>query len=285
MSWCPNCKTEYREGIEKCADCGAILVSSLDKEERAAESCSLLFGDKKHVQMIEKHLLESGFSTAFSVVSDKIPENSAPDGQKKYELFISAQEREGAVKCAAEFMRNTNPQAIEAAENPESPRVVVPKTEPPKEFKTVAEKKKDLKSSGFMLLGFGLAGLVFLVLVILEIVPLRFTGFNAIIAYSIMGIFFGALFVSGIVSFVSLKRIGNADEEEKKELDEINTWFEKNLSKEMVESKFPGDVNLEEQLYFERFEYMSQELMKAFPSLSEEHAEYLTEAKYIEYFE
>lgn len=285
MSWCPNCKTEYREGIEKCADCGAILVSSLDKEERAAESCSLLFGDKKHVQMIEKHLLESGFSTAFSVVSDKVMQDETQVEGEKYELFVSAQEREGAVKCAAEFMRNTNPQAMEAADNPQSPRVVVPKTEPPKEFKTVAEKKNDLKSSGFMLVGFGLAGLVLMVLIIIGIVPLRFSGFNAIIAYSIMGIFFGALFVSGIISFVSLKRLGNAGEEEKKELEEINAWFAKNLSKDMIESKIPGDINLDEQLYFERYEYMLQELKTAFPNLSDERVEYLTEAKYSEYFE
>ena len=26
MPWCPKCKTEYREGIEVCADCGSQLV-------------------------------------------------------------------------------------------------------------------------------------------------------------------------------------------------------------------------------------------------------------------
>lgn len=30
MGWCPNCKNEYVEGIEVCADCGAKLVESLD---------------------------------------------------------------------------------------------------------------------------------------------------------------------------------------------------------------------------------------------------------------
>ena len=38
MPWCPNCKTEYREGIKVCADCGAALVAELKEEaERVRE--------------------------------------------------------------------------------------------------------------------------------------------------------------------------------------------------------------------------------------------------------
>lgn len=32
MPWCPNCKTEYREGISVCSDCKAELVAELDEE-------------------------------------------------------------------------------------------------------------------------------------------------------------------------------------------------------------------------------------------------------------
>ena len=36
--FCPHCETEYREGIEKCSDCGAALVDELpvDEEGEAA---------------------------------------------------------------------------------------------------------------------------------------------------------------------------------------------------------------------------------------------------------
>ncbi len=33
MAWCPKCRTEYQEGIEKCADCGSDLVDELPEEE------------------------------------------------------------------------------------------------------------------------------------------------------------------------------------------------------------------------------------------------------------
>ncbi|PKM90970.1 MAG: hypothetical protein CVU87_00170 [Firmicutes bacterium HGW-Firmicutes-12] len=33
MPWCPNCKTEYREGFDICSDCAVELVDNLNIEE------------------------------------------------------------------------------------------------------------------------------------------------------------------------------------------------------------------------------------------------------------
>ena len=38
MHWCPNCKTEYREGFTRCADCGADLVPTLPDEAPEPET-------------------------------------------------------------------------------------------------------------------------------------------------------------------------------------------------------------------------------------------------------
>lgn len=35
MPWCPQCRTEYREGFTQCADCGAALVDALPAEDAA----------------------------------------------------------------------------------------------------------------------------------------------------------------------------------------------------------------------------------------------------------
>lgn len=32
MPWCPQCKTEYNDGVEKCADCGSTLIYNLPSE-------------------------------------------------------------------------------------------------------------------------------------------------------------------------------------------------------------------------------------------------------------
>lgn len=36
--FCPNCKTEYREGFSRCSDCGADLVRELSKQGKSGSS-------------------------------------------------------------------------------------------------------------------------------------------------------------------------------------------------------------------------------------------------------
>ena len=56
MGWCPNCKYEYREGIEVCSDCGAKLVDDLSliseepKEENIITPEQLKFAFDEEIQ-------------------------------------------------------------------------------------------------------------------------------------------------------------------------------------------------------------------------------------------
>ena len=39
--WCPKCKTEYRDGITVCADCGEKLVEGTADDFDVVEICDL----------------------------------------------------------------------------------------------------------------------------------------------------------------------------------------------------------------------------------------------------
>lgn len=285
MPWCPKCKTEYRKGITTCSDCGSTLVEDLNAKQETASMLLLMNGDSMHINMVADHLKAEGFTSI--LVKEKMNKNVNEEKGyvSSHEIYVSLKESEAAVKCAANFMRNTNPQAEELIKNPDSPRVIVAKGASGKEYVSANERGKDLKASGIMLLLFGIAGLVFMVLVILDVVPINFYGFNAVIAYTVMGVFFGALFIFGITSLLSAKKTKSENEEEKKQFEELDNWFENNLTKDIMEEKLGVGISDSEQAYFVRMDYMRQMLYEAFPGLNEDMAEYYLEKKYSEYFE
>lgn len=284
MPWCPKCKTEYREGIEVCADCGNPLVKSLNEEDLTKDACCLLYGEEMQVKMIEEHLIKEGFSSAFTMPkkADRKGDFQMQPGSV-YELFVSPEEKEGAVKCAAEFMHSTSPKEDEvdvssAGSRGTNRRGIV------HEYKSTKERYSDMKSTGIMLICFGVAGLAFMLLVIFQVISLHFSTFGAIIAYSVMGAFFGTLLIYGIITLFGAKKLNATGDEETKQVDALNAWCEKNLKKEEIEANFPGDSD-DETVYFARYEYMEEAIRKEFPDLKEDFLEYYIELMYGKYFE
>lgn len=58
--FCPNCRTEYREGFTICSDCGASLVAVLQPESEAeyVELVTVYTGTNQADLLIAKSLLE-----------------------------------------------------------------------------------------------------------------------------------------------------------------------------------------------------------------------------------
>ncbi len=74
MPWCPNCKTEYREGFNKCSDCESDLVDEIDTKidtEDIVESTFSdidweyldIFVDEQEANMIESFLNSDSINT------------------------------------------------------------------------------------------------------------------------------------------------------------------------------------------------------------------------------
>lgn len=61
--FCPQCKTEYKEGLKRCTDCGAILVPHLTASPKATRSrlvdwVTVLESNNAGVIMVAKSILE-----------------------------------------------------------------------------------------------------------------------------------------------------------------------------------------------------------------------------------
>jgi hypothetical protein len=56
--FCPNCRTEYIEGITVCADCGAELVASLTPESHESELVAVLETRDLAIVALAKSILD-----------------------------------------------------------------------------------------------------------------------------------------------------------------------------------------------------------------------------------
>jgi len=70
LTWCPKCKTEYREGFNTCSDCGTVLVDKLDLNIKSVgngnnEEWLYLIGcgNEQEADIIESYMMEENILT------------------------------------------------------------------------------------------------------------------------------------------------------------------------------------------------------------------------------
>lgn len=235
MAWCPNCKCEYVDGIEVCADCGCELLQDLDDAEGIQE--------------------EQELSVEMAVA------------------MLQAMQKEG-VKL---------PEEMAEAEN-----FSFDEEEPVKYYKPYInneEKAEDNKTSAYTLLLVGGAGLVFIVLMFLEVLPIRLTVSSKYMICGVMGVMFILFIVMGIVSLRNSKILKKKAGKENNLTREIKRWCRDTFEKEEVDEKLQVGSLPEELKYFQRFEYMKKTIKNQFMNLDEAYLDRLIEEIYPEIFE
>ncbi|MBQ9136784.1 MAG: hypothetical protein IJX66_11915 [Lachnospiraceae bacterium] len=188
--------------------------------------------------------------------------------------------------------KETLKQAVEEAESAERIRPVAP-------YQNSAAKAEDNKASAYMLLIFGVLGMVVVILGIAGVLPIHLSGAGKYMAYGIMSALFLLFIVMGMVSMKSYRIFAKKAESENTLRSTIEKWCKESLTAESIdkvlfaekqdadginsdgEDAKPVDVKEaddtedvsaeipEEEKYFKRTSYMKEKITEKFLNLDE----------------
>lgn len=104
MSFCPHCRTEYREGFTHCSDCGAVLVSELPKVEETLPEFQLVklveFLTPTEAEMVRELLEENDIPALVRGQSDPL---GIVSGAQPVALLVAEQDLERATEIYEAF--------------------------------------------------------------------------------------------------------------------------------------------------------------------------------------
>lgn len=322
--WCPKCKTEYREGITVCADCGTPLEEGSEEDFDVVELCSL-----KDEQMAEKfleYLLYSDISGAkkryeeeTGVYTVTVPTSLEKKAEKLFEGFMIVVEEEHEKEKAArqaelaaaedvsgdgteekedqsgsgesqeydwdaegEVKSDIDPFDTEEAENLVSEDEIedTPKDllyTPAKEYVKKEDEYKDLKFSGLTFILFGIAGLVYLTLCKLDVIPIQYN----LVVFIAIAVMFAVFLVLGISSMVKSGKVKKQIPVEEETTRNMKNWLQENLTSEKIAGWKDTNVSeAENDLLL--MAHIRASLMKQYPDADVAYLEMISEEYYNE---
>lgn len=145
------------------------------------------------------------------------------------------------------------------------------------------EKAADVKSSAITLFLVGGMGLVADILCVLDLLPVHFNTTGKVITCGTMGILFLCMVIFGFVSMKSFQGLRNQANEEDKLTDEIEKWYKKELTKEIIEDGLftTQEESLPDELkYFKRSRKILAQLNHKFMNLDQSYADNMAEKIY-----
>lgn len=300
MPWCPNCKTEYREGITHCADCKVELVAEY-KDVVLKNATAMLVqvesDQQAFVEKLRKFLEYSGITSAVLEEEDFTGVYVAPEdfnkAKKCFKAFYSV-ETEMVMQKAEEaaFLKGKEfdyfgddeedeDETQEESDDDDTDKAMKADTESVEEraaakYVSAASRYEDYRSSGITFTLLGGLGVIFAILNFMEV----FTLFGSTFSSVVLLVMFGIFLALGVFSFVKAGKLKEGAELENKTVAEAKAWMEKNFSKDMLgegASDSETEVTSEELLYMERLDALVKRLSEAFPDLKHSLAEQLVE--------
>lgn len=249
MPWCPVCKNEYREGYTHCNDCDVDLVDSLEEGPKA-----LISGAEYDMNQMAE-LLQSKDVDCF-----------VRPGQRKdeFELYVTEEHAERATAYLQSYVQAMMQQQekdrraamginVDAEDGAED---AMPEEQQQPEQTALYEDKnnkaEDAKSSAIALILVGGLGLVFIILLMLDYLPIHLFGLGKYLVSAIMAAMFLVFIVMGVSSIKTYKKYLGIAEEEQKNIEQIMELLAEHMSRETIDGKLAGEPEEMPQIYYSR---------------------------------
>ena len=308
MPWCPNCKTEYREGISVCADCGATLVAALDLKAEMHDLC-ILPNESAAGQLIS-YLEYSGIKAESEFLSldegykIKVPEEDFKKAKVEFMAFLTVEangakpkeeknedgltvkeytDEDGESYSAIEINTMEDLEKLKKAHESGADKEKLfnvesrMKYKPAGVYESQADKANELSSTGFTFTIIDVALLIFTILNLVGVIPFfkgNYMTLGALFILSVAGI--GV----GIGAFARSKKATEKSKDEEKLTGEINKWLEDH-SYIMTEGELDGsDGTPEELLYMDRIDAMKKAMETCFGKLDDDYVDSLLDDFY-----
>lgn len=139
---------------------------------------------------------------------------------------------------------------------------------------------EDAKSTASTFLIIGVLGIIALILIGLDIIPLSMETYTKILMLIVMGALFVVFLIVGIVYQTRLTSLKTEIQKEENLTQTVSDWFYENFTKESIDSRLEEIPEGEEALYFARYEIMAEALKSRFPDLNESFADEMLEEFY-----
>lgn len=143
-----------------------------------------------------------------------------------------------------------------------------------------SKKLEDARSSSWLFIAFGIIGLLLILAVWLNIIPLGMEFYMRVLYTMVLGVLFAAFILIGIYYTKRIRTLQRESGSEERQTQEIIQFITEHYPPSELDRMISADTLPMEQLYFERYDKISALIREHFDIRDEAYLDYLIENIY-----